>query len=156
MFDLPVDLRQSLFAAHGQHGVPEADEENDPHDVAEPGAVEPAQRFFVQRNHAWVQRVGGNWTGTRKTVMVHQISRTTTITVVIAMICSAFWLDSCMPWVFFRQKYATTITANPAAKWSSEKFSGRCRYTPMSLMKPARYWPADTALMGPVSTESQS
>ena len=35
--------------------------------------------------------------GARKTVMVHQISRITTITVVIAMICSAFWLDSCMP-----------------------------------------------------------
>ena len=48
--------------------------------------------------------------------MVHQMSRITTITVVIAMICSAFWLDSCMPWVFFHQKYATTMTANPAAK----------------------------------------
>ena len=28
MFDFAVDLRQSLFAAHGQHGVPEADEED--------------------------------------------------------------------------------------------------------------------------------
>ena len=36
MFDLAVDLGQRFFAAHGQHGVPEADEEDDPGDVAEP------------------------------------------------------------------------------------------------------------------------
>ena len=48
--------------------------------------------------------LGGNWMGARRTVMVHQMIRITTITVVMAMICSAFWLDSCMPWVFFHQK----------------------------------------------------
>ena len=42
--------------------------------------------------------------GARKTVMVHQMIRITTITVVMTMICKAFWLDSCMPWVFFHQK----------------------------------------------------
>ena len=29
MRDLAVDLRQRLFAAHGQHGMAEADEEDD-------------------------------------------------------------------------------------------------------------------------------
>ena len=52
--------------------------------LTEPGAVQPAQRFFVQRNHA---RDAAGWAatamGARKTVMVHQISRITTITVVI-------------------------------------------------------------------------
>src|SRR5580700_109534 len=57
MFDFAVDLGQSLFAAHGKDGVAEADEEDDPGDVAEPGR-EPAQRVFVQRNHARVQRAG--------------------------------------------------------------------------------------------------
>ncbi len=58
MLDLAIDLGQRLFAAHGQHGVTEADEEDDPRNVPEPGPVEPAQRFFVQRDHAWVQGVG--------------------------------------------------------------------------------------------------
>ena len=57
MFDLAIDLGQSFFAAHGQHGVAEADEEDDPGNVAEPGSVEPAQRFLVQRDYAGVQRV---------------------------------------------------------------------------------------------------
>ena len=39
-----------------------------------------------------------------KTVIVHQMIRITTITVVMIMICTAFWLDSWMPWMFFRQK----------------------------------------------------
>src|ERR1700722_239863 len=43
MFDLAVDLGQSLFAAHGEDGVSEADKKNDPGNVAEPGSVEPAQ-----------------------------------------------------------------------------------------------------------------
>ncbi len=57
MFDFAVDLRQSFFAAHGEHGVAEADEKDDPGDVAEPGSVKPAQRFFIQRNYAGMQRV---------------------------------------------------------------------------------------------------
>ena len=47
---------------------------------------------------------GGNCTGARKTVIVHQMIRITTITVVMAIICNAFWLDSWMPCVFFHQK----------------------------------------------------
>ena len=63
MFDLAIDLCQSLFAGHGQHGVPEADEhdesgENAERQVPEPGCIQPAQRFFIQRHHARVQRVG--------------------------------------------------------------------------------------------------
>ncbi len=42
MFDLAVDLRQSLLAAHCQHRVPEADEKDDPGDVPEKGSVQPA------------------------------------------------------------------------------------------------------------------
>ena len=42
--------------------------------------------------------------GARKTVIAHQMIRITTITVVMAMICNAFWLDSCIPCVFFHQK----------------------------------------------------
>ena len=62
MFDLAIDLGQSFFAAHGQHGVPEADEEDNPGENAErqmpePRCIQPAQRFFVQRHHARVQRV---------------------------------------------------------------------------------------------------
>src|SRR5580693_5059109 len=57
VFDLAVDLGQSLFAAHGEHGVSEADEKDDPGDVAKPGSVEPAERFLVQWNYAGVQRV---------------------------------------------------------------------------------------------------
>ena len=63
MFDLAVDLSQSLFAAHGQNRMPEADEEDDPGDVAEPGSVKPAQRILIQRDHARVQRVGGQLDG---------------------------------------------------------------------------------------------
>ena len=42
------------------------------------------------------------------------------MTVVIFMICRARSLDSCMPWVFFHQKYSDTKTAKKAAK----EFSG--------------------------------
>ncbi len=58
------------------------------------------------------------------TVMVHQIIRITTMTVVTIMICRAFSLDSCMPWMFFHQKYSTIRMAKPAEKWSSENTSG--------------------------------
>ncbi len=37
---------------------------------------------------------GGNAIGARKTVIAHQMIKITTITVVMAMICNAFWLDS--------------------------------------------------------------
>jgi len=40
----------------------------------------------------------------QETVTRHQPIRTTTMTVVSCMIRSAFWLDSCMPMMFFRQK----------------------------------------------------
>ena len=56
MFDFAVDLSQRFFAAHGQHGVPEADEQDDPRNVAEPCSIQPAQRLFVDRNYARVQR----------------------------------------------------------------------------------------------------
>ena len=46
------------------------------------------------------------------------------MTVVTIMICSAFSLDSCMPWMFFHQKYNTIRMAKTAEKWSSEKTSG--------------------------------
>ena len=58
VFDFPVDLRQRFFAAHGQHGVPEADEQEDPGQVTEECAVQPAQRFLVDRDDAWGQ---GAW-----------------------------------------------------------------------------------------------
>jgi hypothetical protein len=56
--------------------------------------------------------------------MVHQMISRTTMTVVMTMICSAFSLDSWMPWMFFHQKYATMRTAKAAEKWSSENTSG--------------------------------
>ncbi len=37
---------------------------------------------------------GGHWIPILKTVIVHQSSKITTITVVMIMICTAFWLDS--------------------------------------------------------------
>src|SRR5580700_2890898 len=58
MFDLAVDLREGLLAAHGQHGVSEADEDNDQRQMAEPGAVEPAQRLLVELHDSSTQRVG--------------------------------------------------------------------------------------------------
>src|SRR5579864_6485566 len=94
--------------------------------------------------------------GALKTVMVHQTIRITTITVVTIMICRAFSLDSWMPWMFFHQKYSTIRMAKPAEKWSSEKVRGWWTYLPISSMKHARYCPAETALMGPVSTKSNS
>ena len=60
--------------------------------------------------------------------MVHQMIRITTMTVVTIMICSAFSLDSCMPWMFFHQKYSTIRTAKTAEKWSSEKTRGWWTY----------------------------
>src|ERR1700722_357779 len=57
MFDFTIHLRQCLFAAHGQYRMPEADEQNDPCDVGENSSVQPAQRFFIERNHACVKRV---------------------------------------------------------------------------------------------------
>ena len=51
-----------------------------------------------------VKGLGGRWTGTFSTVTVHQMIRITTMTVVMIMIWTAFWLDSWMPCVFFRQK----------------------------------------------------
>src|SRR6267378_5496306 len=86
-----------------------------------------------------------------KTVIVHQIRSVTTITVVMIMICIAFSLDSWIPWMFFHQKYTATSSAKAAEKWLSLKLRGWCRYCPMSFVKPARYWPADTALMGLVN-----
>src|SRR5450631_1373737 len=64
VFDFAVDLSQRLFAAHRQHRVSEANECNDrdkslEREMPEPGSVQPAQRLFVQGNHARVQRVGG-------------------------------------------------------------------------------------------------
>ncbi len=54
MLDFAVHLGQRLFTAHGQHRMPETDKQNDHRQVAEPGFVEPAQRFFIQAHHAGV------------------------------------------------------------------------------------------------------
>ncbi len=40
------------------------------------------------------------------------------MTVVSCMMRSAFWLDSCMPMMFLRQKYSVARIAKPAAKYS--------------------------------------
>ena len=44
-----------------------------------------------------VKGFGGNAAGERRSVTVHQMIRITTMAVVMAMICTAFWLDSWMP-----------------------------------------------------------
>ena len=63
VFSRFFNLGQSLFAAHGQHGVAEADENNNPHDVAEPCSIEPAKRFLIERNHTRVQRIRRQYDG---------------------------------------------------------------------------------------------
>ena len=62
---------------------------------------------------------GGRWAPRLMMVISDHTIRITTMTVVIFMICIAFSLDSCMPWMFFHQKYTHTRTAKPAAKWFS-------------------------------------
>ena len=57
MFDLAVHLRQGLFAAHCQHGVAEADEENHQCELADPSPIEPAQRLLGECHHSWVQGI---------------------------------------------------------------------------------------------------
>src|ERR1700736_3550576 len=45
--DLAVYLRQRLLATHGQYRMPEADEQNDDCQMADPGTIQPSQRLFV-------------------------------------------------------------------------------------------------------------
>ena len=52
MFDLTVDLGQSLFAAHGQDRVTESNKQDHQCQVADPGPEQPAERFVGERNHA--------------------------------------------------------------------------------------------------------
>ena len=59
MFDFAIDLGQRLFAAHGQHGVAEAYEQDDKREVTEKSAVQPSQRILVQGNGSGpVKRTG--------------------------------------------------------------------------------------------------
>ena len=57
MLDLAVDLGQRFLAAHGQHRMPESDEQDDPGEMADPGSVQPAQGFFVELHHPGMQRI---------------------------------------------------------------------------------------------------
>ena len=56
MGDLAIHLGQSLFPAHGEHGMSEADKQDDEGQVTDPCAVEPAQRLAIQRNNARSER----------------------------------------------------------------------------------------------------
>src|ERR1051326_6290062 len=60
VLNLPIYLCEGLLAAHGQHGVAEADKGDDPGQMTDPSSVEPAERFLVQKNDAWVKRIGWN------------------------------------------------------------------------------------------------
>ena len=74
----------------------------------------------------------------------------TAITVVTCMIRIALPLDSSMPRMFWRQKYAVTAMAKKAAVKSGGSMMLECASLSSSLIRPTRYWPADTPLIGPV------
>ena len=82
----------------------------------------------------------------------HHRIRITTITVVIFRMFSASLLDSWRPRVFCHQKYtvirmATTTAVRPSDRWNVDPLR-----VSSSLARPATYRPADTPLIGPVST----
>ena len=94
---------------------------------------------------------GGKWAFPRSnSVSGHQISRATTITVVICMILSAFPLDSWIPLVLLHQKYPVTTTPKTAAKEFGSRGRIDAAVREISLRRRPRYWPALTTLMGPV------
>ena len=47
MLNLTVDLRQRLFAAHGQHRVAEADQQHNQRNAARPSPQQPAERLPI-------------------------------------------------------------------------------------------------------------
>src|ERR1019366_9553452 len=53
MFDFAIDLGQGFLAAHGQHGVTEANQQHDDRDLLRPRAQQPSQRLAI------VVHVGG-------------------------------------------------------------------------------------------------
>ena len=63
VLDLAVDLGQSLLPAHGENGMSEADEQNDPGEMADPGAMQPTHGFLGQRDDSRVQRIWGQLYG---------------------------------------------------------------------------------------------
>ncbi len=94
MFDFAVDLGKRLLAAHGQHGVSEADHQQYERNLVPPKCAAASPDFPCRagwpppRERAAAERLVFTM------VMTHQMISMTTITVVIFMICMARWLDS--------------------------------------------------------------
>ena len=93
--DLAVDLRQRLEAAHGQQRVAEGDHHRHERNLRPEGALEPAQRL-VGEAADWkaTEPAASSTLSFSSSVIGHQISSITTITVVTCMMRSALPLDS--------------------------------------------------------------
>src|SRR5580693_4529238 len=63
MLDLAVHLGERFLTAHGQNRVSKSHEKDDPCETADPGSVQPAQRFFVDLHDSGLQRIGRQMNG---------------------------------------------------------------------------------------------
>ena len=95
---------------------------------------------------------GGHCPPCHMSVSPHQAIIRTTITVVTFMIRSASSLDSCIPCVLRHQKYTVMRIATNAAVASTGSACALPDRRSRSLARPTMYCPADTPLIGPVST----
>ena len=93
--DFAVDLSQSFKSAHRQQGVAEGDDHRHHRNLQPEGSFEPSLGFGREGQVARQRRRRKLPSGpSEKCVRGHQISRITTITVVICMMRSALPLDS--------------------------------------------------------------
>ena len=107
MLDLAIDLGHGLFAAHGQHGVTQADQNADQADCVGQRCVRNQPAASASRASTTDSREAATAEGAR--LAPRACSRTrrssmTTITVVTYMMRRAFSLDSWMPLMFSHQK----------------------------------------------------
>src|SRR5438309_1619871 len=94
---------------------------------------------------------GGSWTlPLNASVNGHQMSRITTMTVVICIIRRALPLDSGTPLILLHQKYAVTATLKKTENQFGSVRQVWCAVSLTSFSSLPRYCPAATTLIGPV------